>query len=168
MSVSPRSAIGIATIWVATVAGVSATAWIAVDRAGRDIADAGVSSVTSQSLVTTTSNTKTPGSEPSPSVTIGTPTATSLTPADRSFSVAGGQLSVRCSGPAISLRIAQPSNGWRVEVGKSDAQGVNLIFEKGGEEGELETRVKAFCQNGTPALNVTTLTKPQSETGEDD
>lgn len=166
MSVNLRSAIGIATIWVATVAGVSATAWIAVDRAGRDITDAGVSAVASQPLVTT-SDTTTTGSDPSPSVTIGSPTAGSLTPIDRSFSVAGGQLSVRCSGATILLRIAQPSNGWRVKVSKSDAQAVNLIFENGGEDRELETRVKAFCQNGTPALDVTAMTKPQSETGED-
>ena len=37
MVVKLRSAVGVAMIWLATVAGVSATAWVAIDRAGRDI-----------------------------------------------------------------------------------------------------------------------------------
>ena len=32
-----RSAVGIAAIWVVAVAGVSATAWVAIDRAGSDL-----------------------------------------------------------------------------------------------------------------------------------
>ena len=37
MVVRLRSSVGIALIWVATVAGVSATAWFAIDQAGRDL-----------------------------------------------------------------------------------------------------------------------------------
>ena len=37
MVVKLRSSAGIALIWVATVAGVSATAWFAIDQAGRDL-----------------------------------------------------------------------------------------------------------------------------------
>lgn len=45
MVISLRSAAGIATIWVVAVGGVSATAWIAIDRAGRDITNASVNSL---------------------------------------------------------------------------------------------------------------------------
>ena len=40
-----RSAAGMAAIWVFAVAGVSATAWVAIDRAGRDIAPASASAL---------------------------------------------------------------------------------------------------------------------------
>ena len=54
-----RSAAGMAAIWVFAVAGVSATAWVAIDRAGRDITTANVSTLPPPSL-----NTPTMGSEP--------------------------------------------------------------------------------------------------------
>jgi hypothetical protein len=38
-----RFAVGISLIWLAAVAGVSVTAWFAINRAGRDVSGAGVS-----------------------------------------------------------------------------------------------------------------------------
>jgi hypothetical protein len=47
-----RSAAGMTAIWVFAVAGVSATAWIAIDRAGRDISTAAVSATPAPALNT--------------------------------------------------------------------------------------------------------------------
>ena len=40
MRVKLRFVLGVAVIWLAAVAGVSATAWLAIDRAGRDVTSA--------------------------------------------------------------------------------------------------------------------------------
>ena len=56
-----RSAAGMTAIWVFAVAGVSATAWIAIDRAGRDISTAAISATAPPAL-----NTPMMGAEPTP------------------------------------------------------------------------------------------------------
>ena len=61
MVTSLRSTTGMAAIWVFAVAGVSATAWVAIDRAGRDIAPASASALPLASL-----GTPTPGRTPTP------------------------------------------------------------------------------------------------------
>jgi len=63
MVVRVRSAVGIALILVATVAGVSATAWIAIDRAGWNISGTPVNSPNSLPTSTTVAPT-TPGIVP--------------------------------------------------------------------------------------------------------
>jgi hypothetical protein len=184
------STVGLVLIWLVTVAGVSATAWFAIDRAGRNITGGG-SEVNPASvgtaLATTTpptspSATPNPGSSspqprsPSPQPgtsspqpgTSGSPTPRSTAPQtgttdtptrrDRSISVAGGQVSVRCTGATILLRIAQPDNGWRVEVKESGPGEVKARFEGGSDNSEdsseRETRVEAVCVNGAPAFTV--------------
>ena len=71
MVTSLRSATGMAAIWVFAVAGVSATAWVAIDRAGRDIAPAGASALPLASLGTPTrGRTPTPAApKPAPAAT---------------------------------------------------------------------------------------------------
>ena len=59
MVISLRSAAGMAAIWLTAVAGVSATAWVAIDRAGRDITDTSVVALYPGPLTTPTL-----GSEP--------------------------------------------------------------------------------------------------------
>jgi len=154
-----RSAVGIAMIWLAAVAGVSATAWFAIDRAGSDITGGGVSSLSS--LPTTTAvATTTPGGGPPPTNGTGQPSAStsgpagSTTPRDRSVSVAGGQVLVRCTGATILLRIAQPDNGWQVDVDSSGPREVELGFKRDAEDSGRGTQVKAVCANGTPAFTV--------------
>lgn len=71
MVISLRSAAGMAAIWLTAVAGVSATAWVAIDRAGRDITDTSVSALYPVPRVTPT-----PGSEPARTATKGKPPAT--------------------------------------------------------------------------------------------
>ena len=175
MVISLRSAVGIATIWLAAVAGVSATAWFAIDRAGRDIADASVSTLpraplntpTLGSQPTETDGTPTPSATPT-RVATPTPSATptfSPTPAapgtatatsqDRTISVAGGLVSVRCTGATIELTVAQPENEWRVHVDTSGAGQIAVSFQSGDEEAATRTLVTAVCADGAPAFKVT-------------
>jgi hypothetical protein len=69
-------------------------------------------------------------------------------------SVTGGQVSVRCTGAKILLRIAQPDNGFRVEVDESVVARVNVSFQTGDEEATGGARVTAVCVTGTPAFDV--------------
>lgn len=180
-----RPAVGMALIWLATVVGVSATAWVAIDQAGRDISGAGASSSVSAALntavatttptsvptlipttpapsasttpPTSTSTTSTASSTPaSPPASSTTATVSSPTPRDKTVMVTGGQVSIRCIGTDVSLRIAQPSDGWRVEVERASAGAVEVRFKRGGEDNETRTNVKAGCPAGNPAFTVTT------------
>lgn len=194
MVVKLRSAVGVATIWLATVAGVSVTASVAIDRAGRDLIGGVVSSLPSVTLGSAVSTTTPDGgpqrtdvtaepsgtSEPSatakPSATskpsaTAKPSATSKPPAasepsatpepssslrDRTFSIDGGQVSVRCTGSTIRLRIAQPDDGWRVEVEKAGPEEVHVTFRRGDIESGGGSDVTAVCAAGTPAFTVET------------
>jgi hypothetical protein len=70
MVINPRSAVGMAAIWLVAVAGVSATAWVAIDRAGRDITPAAISALP------TPLNNPTLGSEPTKTAPKPKPSAT--------------------------------------------------------------------------------------------
>ena len=178
MLVKVPSVVGIAMIWVATVVGVSATAWVAIDRAGRDLSAESVSALTTPLLgstapttsgsplrthaiprptesdeTTTTTGSTTPGppptgSQPSPS--------SSTTTHDRTVMVKGGQVSVRCTGADLTLRIAQPDDGWKVDVDRAGTGSVDVKFQRGDEEDGATTHVKAVCSAGTPVFTVTT------------
>ena len=66
----------------------------------------------------------------------------------------GGQVSVRCTGAVITLRIAQPDNGWRVEVGGSGSVKVEVTFQQGDAEGGAQAHLEAVCSRGTPVFTV--------------
>ena len=186
-----RSAVGMAMIWLVTVAGVSATAWVAIDRAGREISDPGATSLavpwlgstaesttpsvgptstgatpapsasrttapaTTRATAIPRSSTSPQGSTaPSPSVDSNTNPVSSTIPIDRTVHVTGGQVSVRCTGAVITLRIAQPDNGWRVEVDGSGPETVEVAFQQGEIEGAAQAHVKAVCSRGTPAFTI--------------
>lgn len=172
-----RFAVSAAMIWLATVAGVSLTAWVAIDRAGRNITGDGASALP-PALIGTAVSATTPGSlptrtpttrRPSASTTSANPTsssspaqpsdgptapASSPTLRDRTVTVTGGQVSVRCTDATVQLRIAQPTNGWRVEVEKSGPVEVEVEFRLGDNEDTGRTRVKAVCSAGTPVFKV--------------
>lgn len=157
-----RKSVGIALIWVATVAGVSATAWFAIDRAGRNLTSDGVNAVPRSvgTLLPTGPASGSTSSTPD-SATPDSATPGSATPRDRSANVTGGQVSVRCNGATILLRVAQPENGWRVEVDSSGPQEVDLSFRRGlavtgnGDVDALQdTEVKAVCADGAPEITV--------------
>jgi len=182
MVVNVRSAVSVGLIWLAAVAGVSGTAWIAIDRAGRDITNGSVSSLSpltvvnapaattpgsgaSSTEVTTSPTAKPTKPEPSPTlrstvspIPSASPTsapAPSPTPArDGTFHATGGQITVRCTGGTIQLRIAQPDDTWRVEVGSVGPQEVHVTFMRGGEEGVVGTQVTAVCAGGAPVFRV--------------
>lgn len=151
MAAKVRSTVVIAMIWLATVAGVSATAWFAIDRAGRSITGVDVSSLHVPSAVTAapTATPTAPSGSPSPSSSA-PPTAQR----DRSVSLPAGQVSVRCTGTTILLRIAQPANGWKVEVNAAGPAQVDVEFKHGEDESGGEARVRAVCKNGVPDFSV--------------
>ena len=177
MVTGPRSAVGMALLWLVAVAGVSATAWVAIDRAGRDIADASVSTLPRAPFNTPTFGgqptetdgtptssasptrvaTPTPSATPtlSPALTPATPTTMTASPQDRTISVAGGLVSVRCTGVTIELTVAQPENEWRVHVDTSRAGQIAVSFQSGDEEAVSRTQVTAVCADGTPVFKVT-------------
>jgi len=190
MVMSLRSAAGMAAIWLTAVAGVSATAWVAIDRAGRDITDTSVVAIYPGPLATptlgseparTTVKGKTPvapnptatssltaiplpspTSEPITTPTPATPTTPATTtappaatPADNTINVTGGLVSVRCTGTAIALRIAQPENDWRVRVDTTRPGQIVVSFQRGEEDSPSTTAVTAVCTDGIPAFSVT-------------
>jgi hypothetical protein len=73
---------------------------------------------------------------------------------DRTVTVDGGLVSVRCTGTALTLRIAQPDNGWRVELDRSDTGDLQVTFKSGDTEASRETQVTAACSAGTPVFKV--------------
>jgi hypothetical protein len=90
MVINLRSAVGMAAIWIVAVAGVSATAWVAIDRAGRDLTNASLTTLPAVPLIIPTlggaqataaspqpSPTPSPAAVPAPVTTgrQGTPTA---------------------------------------------------------------------------------------------
>jgi hypothetical protein len=68
MVINLRSASGIAAIWLAAVVGVSATAWVAIDRAGRDITNVNIKTMAPAPIITPTLAVR-PTSTPLPSAT---------------------------------------------------------------------------------------------------
>ncbi|MEP7035353.1 MAG: hypothetical protein ABI934_07180 [Actinomycetota bacterium] len=181
--VKVRSVVGISMIWLTAVAGVSVTAWVAIDRAGRDITDGLVSSLSPLTVgvapaTTSPASTATPAeptTEPPAKVTISKtpvpsppkisaagkpsspaslPSVASPTAQDGTFSATGGQVSVRCTGTRIQLRIAQPDDEWRVDVQKAGPDEVRVTFQRGHDGGEGGTSVRAVCVSGRPDFKV--------------
>jgi hypothetical protein len=140
-----RSIAGISLIWLATVAGVSATAWFAIDRAGRDLTGADVATLVPPQVGV-------PAALPAPSLA---PPPTGSPPlVDKSVSVLGGQVTVRCKEATIFLRGAQPDNGWRVDVVSSGPSRVQLRFKLGEGDAGPGTAVSAVCMNDIPVFDV--------------
>jgi hypothetical protein len=195
MVISARSAGGMAAIWLFAVVGVSATAWFAIDRAGRDITHASaktlppvlpvlpVPTITPTGAPEPTGTSTTPPATPKASVTpkswvapkpsvtprhtrdpkhFATPTPSAAptstppappTPQDRTKSVDGGLVSVRCTGSTIALLIAQPENGWSVQV-NTYGQPIYVTFQTGEEESQSKIQVTAVCTNGAPVFTT--------------
>jgi len=185
MRVKLRLVLGVAAIWLVAVAGVSATAWFAIDRAGQEVTSASVSALPSVLISTVTpttapdqgasstgptpkpSGSKTSTASPSPSPSPSPPrthngSASSIPVRDRTVTVVGGQVTVRCIGSALTLRIAQPDNGWRVELDRSESGDVQVTFKGGDHEASPETQVTAACSAGTPVFTVDHKSSPDT------
>jgi hypothetical protein len=61
-------------------------------------------------------------------------------------------VSVLCSGSAISLQAASPSNGYAVEVRERGPEEVEVRLESDDDE----ARVEASCSSGRARFNVET------------
>jgi hypothetical protein len=144
-----RSAVGIAAIWLGAVAGASATAWVAIDQAGQDFARAGVTSFDSGTVTAPPPTARTQGPSAAAKATPGSPT-----PRDKSITVTGGQVGIRCTGDKIELRIAQPDNDWSVQVVRSGAGQIEVTFHSEDEEAARSSRVTAVCTDGAPVLKA--------------
>jgi len=166
MVMTLRSAVGIATIWLAAVTSVSATAWFAIDRAGRDLTGSTVSTLPLAQLTTPTPGSGSTTTEAAPH-TQATPQtsaapkpsgppgpAATPTPTARTVSVQGGQVTVTCTGATIRLRTAQPENDWRVQVDTSEPGRVGVRFRDDDEEESQRTDVAAVCASGVPVFTV--------------
>jgi len=87
-----RSAVGIAAIWVVAVAGVSATAWVAIDRVGRDLTSSSLTTLPPAALLTPAlgggQGRTAPNPQPSPTTKLSGP-QTSATPSAIATAPAG-------------------------------------------------------------------------------
>jgi len=68
------------------------------------------------------------------------------TPVVKTWTVAGGTVSVSCQAAAISLVYASPLDGWRVEIEKRGPVTVEVDLDREGQG----IKLKATCVNGIP------------------
>jgi hypothetical protein len=61
---------------------------------------------------------------------------------------------VRCIGATVVLRIAQPDNGWRMEVEEPGPAEVKVRFERADDSSGKAARVRAVCQTGNPVFRL--------------
>ncbi len=96
--------------------------------------------------------TRTPTPKPQPQPQPGTKPAPA--PADakvtRTWTGAGGRVTVSCTGSRATLESASPANGWTVSVDKRGPEEVEVTFEHG--DGGPETDVHAVCRSGSPSF----------------
>jgi len=74
-------------------------------------------------------------------------------PVDRSVTVTGGQVTVRCTGGVVSLRAATPAGGWSVRVDPRGSTEVRIEF-RAAEGSDGASEVHATCSGGVPQLEV--------------
>ena len=77
------------------------------------------------------------------------PTHNASSTQTKTFAVTGGTVAAACTGSAISLRSAQPADGWRVEVGDRGPEHLEVKFRSGDQE----TEVEVHCSAGVPVLS---------------
>ena len=63
---------------------------------------------------------------------------------------------MRCTDSTIRLRIAQPANGWRVDVEKAGPEEVSVIFRRGDSEDLGGSRLTAVCKASTATIQAET------------
>ncbi|HET7723497.1 MAG TPA: hypothetical protein VFK68_02560 [Propionibacteriaceae bacterium] len=105
----------------------------------------------SRSSVETTTRSSSETSESSPASQVSPQTSSAVptvaaTPVVRTWTVAGGSLSVSCQGQVLTLVYARPQDGWRVETEHHGSDRVDVAFERVGQG----TDVRAACVNGVP------------------
>jgi hypothetical protein len=68
----------------------------------------------------------------------------------KTFAVQGGTVAASCTGAAVSLKSAQPTNGWQVEVKDRGPEELEVAFRSD----EDETEVTIHCSGGVPVLHT--------------
>jgi hypothetical protein len=140
--------------WVAVVAAASAIAWLAIDNAGQQVAGARDVQVgpldvspggARPAAGSATGRSQVPRPRRSSSVGATIPVAV-----DRTFQMTAGQVAARCLGGSISLRSAQPADGWSVEVHGHGPQTLEASFRS--DSPGRETDVRARCLSGVPVF----------------
>lgn len=86
----------------------------------------------------------TPTAQPSP--------RQDATASGRTWQGTAGSVTTSCQGASISFSGAQPNAGWRVEVGNRGPEDVEVQFQQGEDNGEVE--VHARCSGGSPRYTV--------------
>ena len=61
---------------------------------------------------------------------------------------------MRCTGDRMLLRIAQPRDGWRLEVHKSGPEEVEVRFQRVDDNSGSGAQVMAVCAKGMPVFTV--------------
>ncbi len=167
MNPRARSAAVAVLVWVAVIAVGSSLVWLVVSRAGAGLAEQGPTAATAlaPSEVTATPDgrptrtaTARPGSAGSTSGTAPAAPSDSAPAAvaqQRTWTGPAGVVTVECRGGAIALVGAYPSaDGYVVEVKDRGPDRVEVEFEGRSEQEGAETRVRAECGAGGPALEV--------------
>ncbi len=149
--------------WLLVVGVTSTVAWVAISRAGEEVLDAPAAPLPTPPATSSPSPSSPSPSSASPTAptATGSPTASTspVTPTgspstagyvDRTVTVTGGQVTVRCLGAAISLRAATPVSGWSVSAEQRGSVEVRVEFRSG----EGESKVRAVCGAGVPQISV--------------
>jgi len=130
--VNGRRVLGIALLWVATVAGASTLTWGVISSAGARVGRPAVVVATPDADVPTTGAADDTGS----------------------WSGRAGKVTASCSGESISLDSAVPNVGYWVKVHESGPERLRVDFEvtgQGDDDAE-ETRIVATCVKGGPVF----------------
>ncbi len=84
---------------------------------------------------------------PTKPVSSSTPSSSpTASPVARTWSVNGGVVSAACTGSAISLLYATPSDGWRVKIERRGPDSISVEFDNG----DHETKIRGSCVAGVP------------------
>lgn len=74
------------------------------------------------------------------------PPSPTASPVARTWTVTGGVVAASCTGSAISLLYATPSDGWRVKIEKRGPDSISVEFDNG----DHESKVRGSCVAGVP------------------
>jgi hypothetical protein len=144
---SPRLtiAIGVAA-WLFVVTAGAGLVWAVISRAGEGV------STSAPSTQPTLDAPRDPGSQSPPSGTPGEETGNR-----RTWRGAAGYVTAECTGSAITLRAAQPADGYQVEQDDDGPGRLRVEFDTLDERSR--TRVEATCRAGVPDFAVDQRTK---------
>lgn len=156
----------IAVIWLATVAGAATLTWTVISAAGTQVGQIPPASPAISAPVTPTPTGST-SSKPSPhhSATAGPTSSAPVNPSSYSppkppsyvgsWTGPQGKVIARCTGTAVSLVSAIPSDGYRVKTEREGSQELVIEFESAGESYDAdgdEAHLLVTCSQSRPVF----------------